>query len=111
MGTFMKTDLDGATIDQLWALHLAISKTLSEKIIAKKNLLERRLSTLKLAAGREPQSRAPERRPYPPVFPKFFNPEDPSQTWAGRGKQPRWLTAQLKSGHQIDDFRIQQAAQ
>jgi DNA-binding protein H-NS len=112
MGTFMKdSDFDGMTIDNLWALHLAISKTLSEKIIAERNLLERRLSALKPAASSEPRSRARERRPYPPVFPKFFNPEDPSQTWAGRGKQPRWLLEKLKSGRDVDDFRVHQAAQ
>jgi DNA-binding protein H-NS len=41
------------------------------------------------------------------VIPKYSNPAKPSETWAGRGKKPRWLTAQLKSGKQIDDFRIQ----
>jgi len=46
------------------------------------------------------------RRAYPRVFPKYRNPAEPSETWAGRGKKPRWLTAQLKSGKQIDDFRI-----
>ncbi len=46
------------------------------------------------------------RRSYPQVFPKYRNPAEPSETWAGRGKRPRWLTAQLKSGKQIDDFRI-----
>ena len=50
------------------------------------------------------------RRPYPVVVPKYRNPERPSETWAGRGKTPRWLTAQLKSGRRIDDFRIRQAA-
>jgi len=50
------------------------------------------------------------RRPYPAVVPKYRNPERPSETWAGRGKTPRWLTAQLKSGRRIDDFRIRQAA-
>jgi hypothetical protein len=28
----------------------------------------------------------------------------------GRGKKPRWMTAQLKSGKHIDDFRIDLAA-
>jgi hypothetical protein len=31
--------------------------------------------------------------------------------WAGRGKQPRWMMQQLKSGRHVDDFRLQQAAQ
>jgi DNA-binding protein H-NS len=32
-------------------------------------------------------------RKYPRVFPKFRNPKEPSETWSGRGKQPRWLAA------------------
>ena len=31
-------------------------------------------------------------------------------TWAGRGVQPRWLTAALKSGKKIDDFLIDKDA-
>ncbi|RZI38176.1 H-NS histone family protein, partial [Herbaspirillum sp. HC18] len=50
------------------------------------------------------------RRPYPTVVPKFRNPDRPSETWAGRGKTPRWLAAKLKSGKRIDDFRIREVA-
>ena len=46
------------------------------------------------------------RRPYPQVFPKYKNPAQPSETWSGRGKQPHWLTAELRSGKKLDDFRI-----
>jgi DNA-binding protein H-NS len=42
--------------------------------------------------------------------PKYRNPDQPSETWAGRGKQPRWLVAQLRSGKRIDDFKIKKAA-
>jgi DNA-binding protein H-NS len=31
-----------------------------------------------------------------PVPPKYRNPEDPSQTWTGRGKRPLWFVAALK---------------
>ena len=48
----------------------------------------------------------PERRKYPRVLPKYQNPDVPSETWSGRGKQPRWLTAALKTGHSIEDFVI-----
>jgi DNA-binding protein H-NS len=30
------------------------------------------------------------------VAPKYRNPEDPSQTWTGRGKRPLWFVAALK---------------
>jgi DNA-binding protein H-NS len=31
-------------------------------------------------------------------------------TWAGRGVQPRWLTAALKTGKKLDDFLIDKSA-
>ncbi len=34
---------------------------------------------------------------------KFRNPNDPTQTWTGRGKQPRWMTA---SGKSRETFRV-----
>ena len=40
------------------------------------------------------------------VAPKYRNPENPQETWAGRGLKPRWLSAALKAGHKIEDFLI-----
>ena len=38
--------------------------------------------------------------------PKYANPEDPSQTWTGRGRKPNWLVAKLKKGANMADFAI-----
>jgi DNA-binding protein H-NS len=92
------------SIDELWALHVEISAVLARRISAEKTALERRLQQL---TGGISHSQRRERRPYPQVFPKYKNPANPSETWAGRGKQPRWLTTQLRSGKKLDDFRIQ----
>jgi DNA-binding protein H-NS len=32
------------------------------------------------------------------------------ETWAGRGVQPRWLTAALKAGKKLDDYLIDKSA-
>jgi DNA-binding protein H-NS len=32
------------------------------------------------------------------VAPKYRNPADRSQTWSGRGRQPRWFKAALRKG-------------
>jgi DNA-binding protein H-NS len=40
------------------------------------------------------------------VYPKYRNPQKPHETWSGRGKQPRWLTAALETGHTIQEFLI-----
>jgi DNA-binding protein H-NS len=91
-----RSNLEKLSTKELWVLHDKVTATLKAKIIAEKNVLEDRLSQLK----------TPKRQSYPTVFPKFRNPEQPSETWTGRGKKPRWLTEQLKSGKQLDDFRI-----
>jgi DNA-binding protein H-NS len=104
-----RSNLEILSTEELWVLHQKIAARLKAKIIAEQKVLEDRLSQLNGRFSVEQTSKTPERRSYRTVFPKFRNPEQPSETWAGRGKKPRWLTAQLKSGKQIDDFRIELA--
>ena len=40
------------------------------------------------------------------VPPKYRNPADPAQTWAGRGVQPRWFREALAAGKSADDLLI-----
>lgn len=40
------------------------------------------------------------------VAPKYRNPDNPAETWTGRGKQPRWLAAHTGSGRSLDEFAI-----
>jgi DNA-binding protein H-NS len=109
-----KLNLDAMSIDEMWQLHEEISRVLSVRLTSEKRELEKRLAQLrreKEMPQSEPVDRqvkeAPrERRKYPRVFPKYRNPNEPSETWSGRGKQPRWLTAALKTGHTIDEFVI-----
>jgi DNA-binding protein H-NS len=96
-----RSDFESMSSDELWMLHEEITEKLTAKICAEKKAIENRLRLLVAHNVRKS-----ERRPYPIVLPKFRNPAEPSQTWAGRGKQPRWLIAQLRSGKRIDDFRI-----
>ena len=104
-GNIMKSNhLASKSTDELWALHEQIVEVLSLKISEEKALLEKRLS--ELGSQTAPASNVRERRPYPPVLPKFRNPRRPSETWAGRGKKPRWLSNLLKNGGRIEDFRI-----
>lgn len=96
--------------DELWALHEEVAARLAASLLAEKRVLENRLKQLKGVAEAEHASSSTGKRPYPTVVPKFRNPDRPSETWAGRGKTPRWLAAKLKSGKRIDDFRIRQVA-
>ena len=96
--------LSKKSLDELWDLHEQITALLSSKILKERARLEKRLSELHLQTAVTLD--APAKRFYPPVLPKFRNPIQPSETWAGRGKQPRWLVAALKKGKRLEDFRI-----
>ena len=37
---------------------------------------------------------------------KFCNPDNPSQTWTGRGMAPKWLKDLVEKGHNKDEFLI-----
>jgi DNA-binding protein H-NS len=104
-----RDDFNSMSVDELWTLRSEISSVLESKLAAEKAKLEKRLRQLQPngVSGESPQR---ERRPYPQILPKYRNPAVPSETWAGRGKQPRWVTAQLRSGKKLDDFRIQPAS-
>jgi DNA-binding protein H-NS len=101
--------LKSLSTDELWTLREKIIATLDAKLTAEKEMLEKRLRQLK-RVGVKQTVRVPERRPYPTVLPKFRNPDEPSETWAGRGKHPRWLRKHLGSGKRIEDFRIESVA-
>ena len=40
------------------------------------------------------------------VKPKYRNTANPEQTWAGRGKRPRWLADAIAAGKKEKDFLI-----
>jgi DNA-binding protein H-NS len=107
-----KFDLEAMDFDELWLLHEQLTKVLAEKITTEKLELERRLAQLNRVTIGEAESSSlasrlnqPKRR-YPKVLPKYRNPTAPTETWSGRGKQPRWLVAALQSGHKLEDFLI-----
>ncbi|ETW13526.1 histone-like nucleoid-structuring protein H-NS [Roseivivax marinus] len=39
-------------------------------------------------------------------IPRYKNPEDPSQTWTGRGRKPNWVISALDDGKTLDDLKI-----
>lgn len=37
----------------------------------------------------------------------YQNPNDPSQTWSGRGRQPGWIVKHQEGGGKLEDMKIQ----
>lgn len=111
-----RLDIEAMSLDELWAFHEQIVEVLSNRMTAEKQELEQRLDQLRrgqrkgmiLELDRTQVIRPVGRRSYPQVLPKYQNPSDPTETWSGRGKQPRWLVSALKAGGRIEDFLISQ---
>ena len=103
-------NLKSMSVDELWSLHELVVSVLARKISSEKAGREQKLRELGQNTADSIKKVSHARRPYPQIFPKYRNPARPSETWAGRGKQPRWLTAELRSGKKLDDFRIQPAS-
>ena len=99
------SDFEKMNLDDLWRLHERISSILERKIEDEKRKLQRRLDELGRKSG-EANAESPRRRAYPKVAAKYQNPQNPSQTWSGRGRQPHWVSSLLASGRDINDFRI-----
>ena len=74
------------SMDELWSLHEQVTSTLAHKITEEKARLEERLRRLQNSNDAISPNRP--RRAYPKVLPKYQNPKNPAETWAGRGKQP-----------------------
>src|SRR5215475_9386137 len=101
----MKSDvLQSMSTEELWTLHEQLTSTLARKIAEEKARLEERLRKIQAASDVITSDR--RRRPYPKVLAKYRNPKNLAETWSGRGKQPRWLTAQLRTGKRVNDFLI-----
>ena len=110
----MNKKFDSDAMDEMWRLHEKIGQLLSVRLTSEKRELEKRLAKLRRenethSSSAEATAVPRERRKYPRVYPKYRNPNEPSETWSGRGKQPRWLAAALKTGHKIEEFMISKA--
>lgn len=110
-------NLGKLTVDELLALRDRVNAMLAGRVQRERRELERRLKRLqhfgegedRPRRGRPPGSKNVKRRGARAgrkVPPKYRNPENRSETWTGRGLQPRWLRAALKAGKKLEDFRI-----
>jgi DNA-binding protein H-NS len=99
-------NLKSMSIDKLSKLREQVDAALSTKALEERRALQAELgklerfatSGLRVTGGRGGARGA--------VAPKYRNPENPTETWAGRGLKPRWLAAAIKSGKKLEDFSI-----
>lgn len=106
-------NLKGMDVDALLVLRSDIDKQLATK----RRELEAQLARLSLSGetgargvrnGKVGRPRTSHPLKGAKVAPKYRGPG--GETWAGRGAQPRWLSALLKQGSKLEDFAISKVA-
>jgi DNA-binding protein H-NS len=103
--------LKSMSIAKLKDLRAQVDAAISTKVSERRHVLESELSKLDVNSGGarrgRPAGRGGSRGA---VAPKYRNPENPSETWAGRGLRPRWLVAAMKGGKKLEHFAISVAS-
>ena len=93
-------------IAKLQDLKSKIEAAINAKVSERRRELETELSKLARFGGGGKVIKFGRGGQKGPVAPKYRNPENPDETWAGRGLKPRWLSAAIKGGRKLDDFLI-----
>lgn len=95
------------SIDKFVGLRDRVDAALSSKVVDQRRTLESELSKLTRFQGGASRGKLATRGGLSgAVAPKYRNPENPAETWAGRGLKLKWLTAAIKAGKKQDDFLI-----
>ena len=101
------TNLKSMSINRLQVLRDQVDAVLSSKIADERRSVQEQLSRLDSLVGTGVRAKGIGRGGIRgAVAPKYRNPENPAETWAGRGLKPRWLQAALKAGGKLEDFSI-----
>jgi DNA-binding protein H-NS len=102
----MADNLKSMSVDKLTKLREQVNAVIGARVLEERRALEARLAELnRLTANGSSRKRIGGTRGA--VAPKYRNPDNPAETWAGRGLKPRWLAAALKTGKKIEDFSIE----
>jgi DNA-binding protein H-NS len=99
-------NLKSMSLDKLSKLREQVEAALGAKVIEERRAVQAQLDRLARLATDGSRARAGRGGPRGAVAAKYRNPENPSETWAGRGLRPRWLATALKSGKKLEDFTI-----
>lgn len=96
----LKKDIENQ-LERLDSKKLEEARAEAAKIAAKFGV---ELSELAKAPARRKTTKAKSSRPK--GEPKYANPANPSQTWTGRGRKPKWVQEWIEAGKPIEELEI-----
>lgn len=109
-------DLKALSLKELQSLKARVEKEIARRAQSEKKKTLKELAAIAAARGFELEeligAKSPGRRGRPArragkarVATKYRNPDNPKQTWSGRGRKPKWVQDWLAAGKPLEELR------
>lgn len=101
-------ELHELTYDELASQKIAIDQELARRGTGELEALKHKLVSIASALGvsMEDLFTQKKERKAREVKARYVNPDDHTQTWAGRGKPPKWMAEKLSNGAMKEEFEL-----
>lgn len=102
--------LDKLSVKELEALEIEVQEAIVERRVAEKAEMKEKLAAMAEKNGYSVEELFGKSRrgggPRGKVAPKYRNPNNPSETWTGRGRMPLWIKTLTDKGAKREKFLI-----
>ena len=100
-------NIENMSFAELAAMQARIERAKVEKQNSERAALKQKMADMAKAAGFDLRELIDGRKGKGKVAIKYRDPSNPANTWTGRGRMPRWMTAATKGGKaKKEDFLI-----
>jgi DNA-binding protein H-NS len=103
-------NLEQMSVEELVRLEKQVQKMIEQKQHAEKRQLidefKARAASLGLSIDFVINDEKPAKKTGAKVAPKYQHPSNPSLTWTGRGRTPKWIEEQINAGRSLASLEI-----
>ena len=103
-------NLEQMSVEELIRLEKQVQKMIEQKQQAEKKQLidefKARAASLGLSIDLVINDEKPAKKTGAKVAPKYQHPSNPSLTWTGRGRTPKWIEEQISAGRSLTSLEI-----
>jgi DNA-binding protein H-NS len=99
----MTPDIEALPFDQLRTLHREIGALIAQRRHHELEQIKQRIALLGFTTL---DLNPPKQKKASGGTARYRDPDDPSQTYNGKGKYPAWLAEKLDAGHKIEEFKV-----
>ena len=105
--------VDTLALDELLDMKVELEEVIKQRQLAERKEVLKQIRAIAAGVGctveqlldrAEPGKRTSKHKP---GVPKYCNPENPNQTWTGKGARPRWFLAATDRGVSPEQLLIQ----